>query len=480
MALKFRFYLLQALLFFCVPLYSQLSGTETFIDSGGDTLYLQAIQLTKVYSAMESVSQKIEVIRTKSQISQNIIQLDSIVKLALIFLDEEEKRINEFEGFTNAREISDQQKVWKEYHSKIKRGQVPVIERSQLLNVELESVKIELVIWELTKKAGKEQNASKEMLSRINYVIDEYNGLKEELKKKQNYIFSLQNQLTDMLIRADVVLSFLEKIKLDAHKHYFIADSPPMWRWNDSTLAKQESIRNFFNPLSKNYDQIKNYFPQHINSFYIQLFIFLLLLAFFIFLKRKIKSRKIIPDDGQLQNVTFVTNQYITSAFLLSFISDIWLFPNAPIVFGELVQLFILVPTFILLRGLISSRLKPYLYIILALFLADKFHLLFELTNLETRIFLIIKSVVGLWLIYKIRNPRGNIRYHLEGKWWKRILRLSSIFAIFLIVAIITSIIGYFNLSSLLVRTAINALFMGVVISVLVILLLSRVSSETL
>ncbi|MCD4731190.1 MAG: mechanosensitive ion channel [Bacteroidales bacterium] len=456
-----------------MPLYSQLSGSEIFINSGGDTLYLQAIQLTEVYSAMESVSQKIEVIRTKSQISQKIIQLDSIAKQAIIFLDEEEKRINEFEGFTNAREISDQQKVWKEYHNKIKRGQEPVIERSQLLNVELESVKIELVIWELTKKAGKEQNASKEMLSRINYVIDEYDGLKEELKKKQNYIFSLQNQLTDMLIRVDAVISFLEKAKLDIHKRYFIADSPPMWRWNDSTLAKQEFSRNFFNPIIKNYNLIKNYLPHHINSFYIQIIIFLLLSAFFIFLKRKIKSRNIQPDDGQLQNVIFVTNQYITSALLLSFISDIWLFPNAPIAFRELLQLIILVPTFILLRGLISSKLQPYLYTILVLFLADKFHLLFELTNLESRILLIIESAVGLWLIYKIRSPRGNIRSHLEGKWWKRMLRLSSIFALFLIVAIITSVIGYFNLSLLLVRTAINALFMGVMISVLVILLLS-------
>lgn len=461
------------ILFFIIFLSFQLVGQDSYINTKGDTIIIEAIQTTLIYSKIEVVNQRIEGIKIKLQPTSQIHQIDSTIQKALKFLSTEEIRVNQTTSYANPREVADQQLIWATYYKDMKTWQEPITERSQLLVLESESVNFEIKTWQLTKKKAKEQNASQEMLTRIDIIIGEYVKLEDELKKQQDNIFNIQNQITDILIRVDAVINHLEKAKQDIRKQYFIPEAPPIWAKADSTFKEINVSKAWSNSIKKNIDQIANYFPVRINSIYIQLLIFLILLVFFIFLKNKIKSPLIKEENENYHNLVFLQKQYLLSAFMLSFISTIWLYPDAPLIFREVLQFFVLIPTFILLQNIIKVHFKPLLYAVLIIFLVDEFYFLFESSIHIARILLILMGVFYIWILIKLRNPKGKIRPLLQGKWWNIVLQLSFLIIIVLTVSILAAILGYLNISALLIRSIIDAFFMGIVVYLLVFIITS-------
>jgi small-conductance mechanosensitive channel len=455
----------------------QIVAQENYITDEGDTIKIIAYKPSEVFSKIELANQQIESLRTKLKPDSKILKIDSTALSAIEFLSSEEKKITDSTTFSSPREVNDQQMIWINYYSDLKNWQEPITARSQLLMNKIESINIDNRIWESTRKLAKEQNVSNEMLSSIDATINEYRKILKELKQQQDHIFSLQNQITEMLIRVDAVISQLEIEKQDKRRQYFVPEALPIWASSDSTSVRQDYKAEILKSIAKNRDLVANFFPPNINAVYIQLLIFLALLLFFLFIKKRIKAHKAYGNDKTETAYILITKYFILSSFLLSFISTLWLYHGAPLVFREILQMAVLIPTFILLSAIIDTKFKPYIYTILIIFLIDEFYFLVENIIYIARFLLILISIVLIWLNFKFTNLKGVIRPSLQGKFWKNIIQLSYLVTFVVIISIIAAIFGYISISALLTRTVIDAYFMGVLLYLFVLIISSIIQS---
>ncbi|MCD4665484.1 MAG: mechanosensitive ion channel [Bacteroidales bacterium] len=434
--------------------------------ASGDTLQIQPILLSEISTKIEEINNKINKINDKLQPDPKLIEIDSIILQKKEFLQTEQKRTNETLDQLSLRKIDDVINEWKAYSNELKNYRSTIIKKAEELESNIEYLSITIKTWELTNKTIKEQKGPAETQSRVREEIAGLKSIEKKIRKKQDQIFKLQNNITDLILLTDQMINILEKEQLNWQSEYFRQDSPALWNTSDTTFQRSQFKDSFSFTLKGNIKTIKVFVKNNSGGLYLQLFIFIALVLIFYLFHRKIKSTEIPDDDRRMQNVRFIFRHYFSSPVIFTILLSLWIHPDRPGTVTEFLAFILIIPSLILYFKMIGSHLRVYMYVIIGIFIIDEFQLFFGVNMLYSRIVLLIQAIITLWVLYSLINPKSTIRLELKGKWWNFVYKIAPIFFIFIIASIVANLLGYVNLAILLTDTVVNSILFAIALSI--------------
>ncbi|NOX45957.1 MAG: mechanosensitive ion channel [Chlorobi bacterium] len=465
---KTMLFLFLSLVFQSLLMALPQDGNENrLILNSGDTVTVQPLKLSEVSGKIEDVSSLTNKLNDKIKDKSEIESIDSVITQKKLIIDSEKENANKNPEGLTAREIEDLERKWIVLNKQLKSFQQKLNKKTKDLLNEKDFLLVTLKTWELTNKTIKEQKGPPETIARINEEIALVKVFSKKINSRLNQISKVQNNITDLILIAEKNLTELHDLQLNWQSEYLVKDSPAIWAWSDSTKTDSMSTEKRVSvSIGKNSRSIRDYFSEKTEeALYLQLFLLVLLTVVFFNFNKKLRGMEIPVEDTRMQNVRFFTSYYFISAWMLTVLISIWIYPDRPRPVNELIVFLLLIPSIYLYERLLTKKLKPYIIPIVVLFLLDKAQLFVDLNDFAFRVLLLLKSLVTIWMLYVLVSPNKPIRKELHGKWWDFVYKTSYIFLGISSVSFIANVFGYVNLAKLLSNVSTYGILIGILLS---------------
>lgn len=463
-----------ALIFLPLKAFPQKENANEVVLASGDTIQIQALILSDISSKIEEISLSLSKIDGRISDDSDLQKTDSIISQKKLFLQNKQKLTIENINELSTRNIEDRITKWKSYIKELKTYQKSLTAKTKELENDNEFLLISTKTWELTHHSIKEQNGPQETLARINEEIKEISNYSKKIRKKLNQISKVQNDITDLILLSDKVISQLTTEQLNWQSEYLRQNSPVIWAKSDTIVADTNvQVQRVSITLKENSKSIKEYFSDTINKLYLQFAVFILLIFIFYFANRKLQNIDIPAEDKRMQKVRFFVKHYISSAWIFAIIISIWLHPERPRPVNELLIFLLVIPSIFLYYRILSSRLKYLMIPVIILFLLGEFQLFIEIDESYSRFLLLIESLVPLWLFYMIIRERRSTHNELQGKWWNFVSRAAYVFLVLSLISFFANIFGFTNLALLCSEVVSFSILFGIMLSLVVGIVMS-------
>ena len=467
-------FLLFILLFKTVIAAPQDNNDNTVIVGSGDTIQIQALALSDISLKIEEISISLNKINGKLKNNSKIEKTDSIISRISPLLKAEQKAIIEEIEQLSTREIEDILRKWNSHIKELKTHQEKLRKQTKILSENNEFLMISIKTLEYTHKTIKEQKGPQETLDRITDEIKEISSYKKKIRNKLNRISKIQNNITDLILLSDKLISQIENEQMNWQSEFLKQDSRVIWAKADTinadTIAKEKGISV---TVGKNTKLIKEYFIDKSEGLYFQLLVFFFFMFVFYKYNRKLQKVEIDDEDSRMQKVRFFAKHYFSSVLLFTVIISIWLYPDRPRPVNELLVLILLIPSIYLYEKILTTKLKRYIFPVIIIFLLDEIQLFFELNETLSRFVLLLKAVVPIWLLYMVVHPKKAIRNELKGKWWGFVFKTAYFFLAISVISLLANIFGYLNLALLFSKVTTYGILFGIMLSLAVGIIVS-------
>ncbi len=468
--LKFQLFLL--IVFQLVLLPAQEVKDNFLLNPQGDTVYLKPVPLSEITSNIESAYDKIKKAEEGLIPAKEFLKFDSLYSAALKGLDSLKAVIIAKEEYS-IKEINDKLNKWGNYSKILDTWNEKIKNRIKVLETHLFDLQVLSESWRLTLSGAKEGGVPDNVLSSATDLIKKINQIDSELKSAQTEALRKQNNITELRLIADEVITYFNTTRVKLQADFFRQDSPPLWAAADSS-ANLSNIKSQFNEtLNQNQRKLIEFYESNSTTLLVHFLIFLALWIGFYFLHKQVIEITKEESSTNLNKSKYVVSKHSLSALILSLFISIWLYQTMVSVVNDIFQLFYLIIAILFLPGYIDKRLKTILYSLLALLIINEYQLFIPGKSLIARIFLLVESVLTVWILFKISSRSYFISQTLEKYKWGVLLKFIPIFYLFIGISIIGNIFGLVNLSILLDNTVVNALI-NLIILILVVMVLNR------
>ncbi len=443
------------------------------ISPAGDTITILQVQLSEITTQLEQANEKIKKIESRLEPGPDLVGFDTIYDKHVEKLLKQKEHVLREDKYFSLRTIDDASREWKNYNEEISQWKEKVNARIKTLETDLFETEVLEKTWELTIKKAGEGGVPGDVLTTVTAFRSKLKVVRKELIKSQTEALRKQNNLTEISLIVDDVLTYLENTRKTVQSEFFRQDSPPIWKSADST-AKLDNIKTqIVYSVNENIQSLTHFYETNRSTFILHIIIFLVLWLLYYLLY--VQARKLDPEHQieEFDKARTVISHYGMSALIVALFLTIWLYPTIVTSVTELVQLAYIIIALFFLPKFVDKRLRQLLIPILILFLINEIHLFFYARVFFVRVMLILENILAGWILYKIIAKGSYIALELKKHKWTILLRMIPIFIIFLIASFIGNIIGFVDLSILLGNTVVNALF-NLIILILAIMVVNR------
>ncbi len=174
------------------------------------------------------------------------------------------------------------------------------------------------------------------------------------------------------------------------------------------------------------------------------------------------RSRRVVPTEPQMQAAARILRRPISAWLLLSLVSMLFIFPDAPLVVHETALLLSLVPVLRLLPQRVFDVLGAWPYLGTALYLLYRVSFLLLGHPLFYRLYILTVTVVAagvlIWLLYSSRRGRA-LTDVSPTSGTVRVLGWAAVLA--LIVSAIANVVGNVSLAEMLSSGVLTCAYVG-------------------
>ena len=446
-----------------------------------DTLVKEkrTIPVGEISSRTEELSTRFVELREEIKPSTEISSIQALLDTTLIKLNQEKELVYADSSDQSYRSLLFVLNVWEGYEKQFNDIQGSLKTRSdQIKEISDETLEY-LSIWQETRDEGVENNASEEVIESIDEVIETISSIVININLRSDSLFLIQKKLTEQaLIIDDIIHEILIRQK-NLQSNYFIIDSPEIWNAKDS-LSTFSVVKTTVNEgVSHDITTLWDYLMRNRAALFSQFLLLLVLLIWFIYLKRKWIKKTDMQMSNLDKNTFLILSNPIASALAVGVLISVFFYTNNPPFLGELSIVIILATTAYLLPKLVVKRLYLLLFLLLILLLITLAGNYAGVKAFSTRIAYGFSSLIMIFILFDFRFNKSFESYFNR----KRSKLVSSVIYLFLILAVfgfVANIIGSVNLSDfiysgVMLSTVFAAItWLAVEIFTSIILLLTR------
>jgi len=421
---------------------------------------IDTIQLIDVPARIEQVKSEILEISRSTNIDFNIKEISDTLSGFVNFFEIQKqqldssilKRMNLAQLATTEREANFVQNQINDWNSIL-------LTRVSQLKSYREKLEIDFETWTLTKSNAIEQEAPEAILESIELISKEIATTQDSVKAQSSLALTIQATLTRINNEINLIKADISSARDLILANLFLPEQPALWNISiDSTSVSffshaKTSFDNSFSVVS-DYNRKDPSFKYKISGFFLFVLILLLYVKYF---NKDWKDSEI----EEVRSSQLAIKQPVISTLIVTWLFTILWVKELPSELSRFMELIMLTPLIIILRGLLGKKYYQWLWVLLGFGI---FHSLYNLVldeNLLQRFSLLIIIIGSGWAIIKLLL-QGSLLNELKRYAWliKNIMRLSVLICL---VAFIANIIGSVLLSELLIMGVIVTFLGGMV-----------------
>ena len=326
-------------------------------------------------------------------------------------------------------------------------------------------------IWDETFAAAKESNAPAELLGRIQDVIAQVRQERVAVDKQRARALTMQNRVGVQDARIADALRAVAQARDNMLSRLLLRDSAPIWSRTLLSRGAQELQEESLNSLSTQWAALNAYAERQGIRLALGVVVFVGLAMGLYWTRRRAQGLSVKKNGSTLKMSVFETP--IATALLLSLLVSRWIYPQAPRLLWVMLGALALIPSVIIVRRLITPRLRPLLYALIAFFFIDQLRTLAAAVPFLPRLLFLIEMLgailFSLWLVRsRTRGELWTTETPRARKWTK--------FAAYVALAVsstafIANILGYVTLANLLGNSLLESSYLALILYALVVVL---------
>jgi hypothetical protein len=272
-------------------------------------------------------------------------------------------------------------------------------------------------IWEATRSTGPGSKMPPEVLEQVARVIAAVKGTREKAEAQQMVALTLQTRVSEQDGRALHELNAIELAREAFIRRLLVRDSPPIWSaelWSDSAqnLALQGS-----HSFALQVQALSGYVERKGSRFILQAILFLAIFFSLVGAGRRVR-RLGGEEAGQ---AALIFHSPFATALVLSLLASGWIYPQMPRLLSAIVGAAALIPTTLVVRGLIDRRLFPVLNALVAFYFIDQLCMIAASQAILSRVLLLGEMLGGALFFGWLLGPAGFGTALDSNRLWKAV-----------------------------------------------------------
>lgn len=323
--------------------------------------------------------------------------------------------------------------------------------------------------WELTAASLKEAGAVDELVDRAGTVIAELDQLDPMLRDETERVLLLQSRISGASLDAEEALDAIAAALREERRTLLQLDGPPIWKGFGSPSESQPLLQQISASYRESMRALRQYADRAGRQITFQVLLFVVLAVVFFRLRRRAGTWPV--DERDVLAFARLVDRPIIGALLVAIFSGAWIHPRAPVAFYEISSLLLVVPVVVLMGGVVQRRLRGSLYILAALFTAER---LWELTppgtTLERGLMLALTAVTAV-VLWRTLRPPAEVPAIVAGRWLQAITFVARAALGALAIALLSNLVGNLSLARLLTTVVVRAAYGAVVLYAVALIL---------
>jgi potassium efflux system protein len=314
--------------------------------------------------------------------------------------------------------------------------------------------------WVATKASLVTGGANSALSDRAGVILTQINLAEQTLAAPMDEQFKLRRRANTVQSSIDAGMKGVDAAITYYDRRLGMIDAVPVWQsWDDTRFSVQElkgveaGLRletSFVKEWgAANQPRIRGY-----KLASVALLPLLLLLAY--------RNRKIVPTEPDMQAAARVLSRPISAWLLLTLVSIMFFFPDAPLVMHQIALLLALIPVLRLLPQKVYDVLGPWPYLGTALYLVFRLSFLLLGQPLYYRLYILAVAAVAaaavLWLLYSSKRRRARVGASAAAGF----VTIIGWFAVIaLLVAVGANVAGNVSLAEMLTSGVLDSAYVG-------------------
>ena len=456
----FRFSLLIGILFNVIFVQGQEQTVKT--DTTIKVPEIKIIPLDEIPNEIPKSSTEIRDIR-KGLIPDSVIyfqkeRLDTFLLNFKSFQDDQQLSDT---GISLNVKLENQLYLWNKQKSTLENIKNEVQSIQDNLNSQKESFNKILSVWVESKKViEKEADVPENLMPIINDFLKTANLINDTINQKNAIVFDLLKSITETTIIIDENISDKESELQSTTSKQLTTKEPSLFI---AIFKPQSEIRIFGNMgdnLKRSALPLNDFVNTNLDLILLNLLFLLALIVFFIYVKKNLNKDKYKEQDKKLvRGAVIILNKPIITSLLITFLFFLLVFPSAPTIVKQIIYILLIIPLMVLIPKLLDKKLKNYIYGLGTLFLLYNYIDLAVYKSVGEYILEIIIAIIVFYGLLKVNKKEILQDIFLRKSTQVIFGVLFSIFMLFLVIGVIATIIGYYNLGTFLILRVVVSLY---------------------
>jgi potassium-dependent mechanosensitive channel len=259
--------------------------------------------------------------------------------------------------------------------------------------------------WAKTRAELQAAKVPPELTQRTADTVAAIAGAQAKVEAQRAANLVLQDRIARELTRADTALAEIAQARRLAADSLLRRESPPLWRLRPRPLGELPTA--VAASVSEQFAGLRAFAIDRSDRIALHAVVLLAAVAFILWARRH--ARRLTAAEGVARSLAVVFDQPIAAALVLGMLAAFWIYADEPRTARLIAELGAFPPMLLILRRLVAPPMRPVLYVMAALFLADIVRdLVVPLSMFERVLFLLEMLTVTVMLTWLVRAGHAN------------------------------------------------------------------------
>lgn len=440
------------------------SGSDNYSSDSSIVKIPKPIQIVDINYEIERTRKKLLKMSYELEDNQQFVELDSLLAEQKIFMLKEAGEFKQFNPHNLSKYfLENTYRAWSSYNAKIKNWMELVNDQVAKSQKNLDELGLTKEVWELTLENGKDMDSPLRLIESISEVIDEIDELETNFLSYRREMIIREDNANDLISYGDDIIVEVNHLQQDIRDNLFVASKPNLWETKFSSDDFFPLSTRLKKAYRENAKTIRN-FAEEFNFTYTLLFILLIVFSFFL-IRRAYSKLGLTETDANFVVVRRVFYDHPISTLTALIITLLVILnPTIPLIIIGVMGVILLICTYLFMPEMIGKKGKIIILMVLVLNLFNLSQILVWYFGNFSRLFITVEALLAMYLTYKY-GLQGFKRYSKKAAPFTRFMWILSVFlfSVFTI-ALFSNLLGYLNMSVLMLKIGVKTAGIVVVI----------------
>jgi small-conductance mechanosensitive channel len=383
------------------------------------------------------------------------LEIDSLFPIYISFLNAQKNNAQTFiKANPNRQKIDNLINKWNGYY-----GQLEIWQNT--IN-ELEDKNMDLIApfkekeyqWSITLDLAIKEDAPPSLVNNIKRTLRDISNIKQSIINENNELINLE---TSIIQEKSMVSQTIEQfIELKNSEIYtvFYHRHKALWKTSFKTALENESKSSELETIPNKFSNIGEYLKENQKQVYYFLSIIALIILMLFYFKKAFKAVKFTEQDANLQRAKDIVASHTAAAIIFIIgITGLLFLNNLPFLLIDILIVITLISSVPMLKALVYTRFEKIFYLIIIFYVINAAKTYIWFSSPYYRLYLLIEAIIMLIVLHSFSKPYLETRKVKTSFFGTIVIRSIPVFYVLILIAIISNLLGYTNLTDLTLKT---------------------------